>query len=751
MMNLRLTILLLLWLMCALKINGQSYYLNGNASASGNDCYTITPDQGFQNGTVWYGDQLDLSQSFELEFFMNFGNADDNGADGMVFVLQTIGTGAIGSVGSGMGFQGFIPSFGIEFDTYSNNAQSDPAGNQNDPLSDHVAFLQNGNVNHSNANNLAGPVQASAVSQNIEDGQDHAVRITWDPATNSLVLFFDCEQRLSATVNLLSIFNTSQVYFGFTGSTGYYHNTQRVCLQENIIPSPTQTSICPGTSAVLSAGGNPNAVYQWTPAYGLSSTSAQNPSASPDISTTYTVTYDDLCGVQRQETFEVIVLPPPDVDAGGDVSFCDGDSNTLQAVSSGVVSYQWSTPDGQIVSGANSPYAIINDAGTYTVTVTDANGCEASDAAEANLLPLPEPGLGGDVFVCPGETTVLSISDSYDSVLWSTGETTNDITASPGSYTVQVTQNGCSASDAIYVVEIQVPEIDLGPDVRFCTGETALLSAGTIVSWSTGDISDVIQISEPGIYTAEVNVQGCTDADEIEVTVDQYLPVSLGDDLTLCPGQTVEITAQSPGTWNTGHYGNTLGVSVPGTYSIAVVNGTCTSGESVDVIGLHMPEVFLGDDFTICESQRGVINAFHEYNDSYLWSTGETEDHIEVSDAGVYSVEVANVCGSASDTITVEQEDCNYFLYIPNAFSPNNDGINDYWKVYASNISSIEISVFNRWGERIFFSDNTQDVWQGDYRNGGYYVENEVYVYFVRFTSGTMDAQEKTGSILLLR
>ena len=74
----------------------QTYFLNGTATSSGADCYQLTTTQGNQNGTVWYSEQINLSEPFELNFSMNFGTIDATGADGMVFVLQNVGTNALG-------------------------------------------------------------------------------------------------------------------------------------------------------------------------------------------------------------------------------------------------------------------------------------------------------------------------------------------------------------------------------------------------------------------------------------------------------------------------------------------------------------------------------------------------------------------------------------------------------------------------------------------------------------------------------
>ncbi|MEO0405673.1 MAG: L-type lectin-domain containing protein, partial [Bacteroidota bacterium] len=136
--------------------------MNGDAEFIGDDCYRLTEAINTQNGTVWYAEQLDLNDPFDFSFTMNFGTNDSQGADGIVFVLQTVGTGAIGESGGGIGFLGFNPSFGVEFDTWTN-------GDFGDLIADHIAMISNGDVNHNGLNAITSPIQASGGSINIED------------------------------------------------------------------------------------------------------------------------------------------------------------------------------------------------------------------------------------------------------------------------------------------------------------------------------------------------------------------------------------------------------------------------------------------------------------------------------------------------------------------------------------------------------------------------------------------------------
>ena len=176
-----------------------------------------------------------------------------------------------------MGFEGFSPSFGIEFDDFENN-------NMGDLASDHIGIFKNGSVTHTSANSISAPVSALPSGGNIEDGKDHLVRIVWDANKKQIEVWFDCNLRQQITYDIQnSIFKGKNiVYWGFTSSTGGLNNKQTVCLREDILVQDTFT-LCKGETILLNARESKNNKYTWTPNSFLNDHTIRKPTCSSEV------------------------------------------------------------------------------------------------------------------------------------------------------------------------------------------------------------------------------------------------------------------------------------------------------------------------------------------------------------------------------------------------------------------------------------------------------------------------------------
>ena len=241
-----------------------------------------------------------------------------------------------------MGFAGISPSWAVEMNTYQNT---------NDPGYDHIAIEKNGDVNHGSSNTLAGPVQMSASSPNVEDGAWHQVRIIWDPSSLTMLVYFDGILRLSHVYDIINnIFGgNGLVYWGFTAGTGGARNEQRFCVNLDPEFTASQTSACFGTPIQFTDNSfsTLGTIQGWSWNFGDGNYSnQQSPTHTYSTAGVFNVTLivSDINGCTGSTTTQITVNPAPVVNAGADVAICDGTSTNLSG--SGGNSYSWSPPTG---------------------------------------------------------------------------------------------------------------------------------------------------------------------------------------------------------------------------------------------------------------------------------------------------------------------------------------------------------------------------------------------------------------------
>jgi len=182
-----------------------------------------------------------------------------------------------------------------------------------------------------------------------------------------------------------------------------------------------------------------------------------------------------------------------------------------------------------------------------------------------------------------------------------------------------------------------------------------------------------------------------------------------------------------------------------------VTENNCTAIETVEVLTISLPEIELGDNLQGCLNEVVRIGSLALDTYDFIWNTGATSSTLTVSEPGEYSVTATNDCGSISDTVEVSFIECNYYIFIPNTFTPDADGTNDVWKVEAINLDSYDIKIFDRWGNVVFSSTDPDEVWTGEVVGGDYYARNGIYNYIIRYTAENLDAQVMKGHVLLIR
>ena len=545
-------------------------------------------------------------------------------------------------------------------------------------------------------------------------------------------------------------------------------NTSNVTITVNTLPTANAGSditICAGNSASLNASGG--STYLWSPSSGLSGITINNPIVNPSSTTTYNVIVTNGNGCTASDNITISVNNLPVANAGADASICSGNSTILNA--SGGIIYSWSPSAGLTNSGIPNPAASPVSLTTYTVTVTDANGCSSADNVTITVNPLPIGDAGNDVSICPGSSTNLSASGG-STYAWSPSAGLNSTNIynpvasplSPTTYTVIVTDaNGCSASDNILISIFTPPVANAGNDAAVCPGNSTIFNAtgGATYAWSPSAGLSSTAIPNPTATPANstsyivtvTDANGCTNQDTILVLVNNSPIANAGSDTTVCEFQSVALTATGGiiYAWSSGDSTSSITVT-PGSatiYSVTVtdLNG-CSASDIVNVSLTPKPvistsvdpgnDIYMGQSITITADPSSYSN-YSFYTSSGSIQSGSSNSltiHSVSENDTVYVIASQNSCTSEPDSVMI------IIKPLPNAFTPrNSDGINDLF------LKNLDITVFNRWGEKIYAG---KEGWDGKYN--GKYVSKGTYYYTIKLIDINGEISETKGSVTVV-
>jgi gliding motility-associated-like protein len=525
----------------------------------------------------------------------------------------------------------------------------------------------------------------------------------------------------------------------------------------NVVPD----TICNGDSAQLIFTGA-GVSYSWTPTGDLSSATIGNPFASPAATTTYHITAFDSIGCRVEDTLVVVVRSRAPITLGSDSATCPTDSLTLIPSGGPYVSYLWSTSEvTPFITTANQ---ILNPQ-QYYVRVFDGFCFYQSDTvqiAEFTLDPIVvQP--AGDTGVCIGDSLVLRADPGYVSYLWSNNSPTQTITVSTaGTYTyMAIDSNGCvlRAADTAFVTIQQRPLATiLSNDDTICEGQsTAVLSVNTVSGivyiWNPGGtISDSFVASTPGRYYLIASNNGCNNIDSIDIASTVPPTIDLGEDQSFCGCDTSISLASSnsvSGTyvWSTTANTSSINVTSTGLYSLTVSDANnCTANDAVDitircltadavVADPSTGTVFIGRNATLDVASTSYSGSF-----SYVWTPATYLD-----DSTKKSPYVNAPQNTTTYTVMVTDLVYGCVAYdsvrlavvppgvppMPNAFSPNGDGVNDtYGPFIPPSMQGIyvigQMRIYNRWGQMVY---NGTTNWDGMF--SGALQPANTYVYYI--------------------
>ena len=441
--------------------------------------------------------------------------------------------------------------------------------------------------------------------------------------------------------------------------------TNSITVNSSTGPTPPVVSInannfCEGSTAQLSVANTANA-YLW-------STGANTNPITVSTGGTYTVTVTDIDGCTATTDTNVTMLGNPAPVLGSIYSFCQGSSIQVSVTSLPGTTYQWS---GGLPS-INNP--IVTIPGTYTVTVTQSNGCTRLATTYVNELLVTPISFSGTLSVCQGNSTQV-FANGYNSYQWSNGTSSNPlVTTSPGTYTVTVTAgNGCTTSASLYVDVFNNPDPVLsliGPTApSFCQGDSLLVlldSTYTTMQWNVSlDTDSSIYVNTGGWIVATVtDTNTCIGKDSVLVTVNSAPPLPLGGTTHLCSPDSALLVAGPAGTytyqWNNGATNNSLYATSTGLYTVTVTDPTttCKSSGTENVIVHPKPVCTISTPPKTCQGDTvWLVGNSGVY--SYSWSPGTvTNDSLSVWSSGTYQliIEDINTCRDTENiTLTFHQ------------------------------------------------------------------------------------------------
>jgi gliding motility-associated-like protein len=445
---------------------------------------------------------------------------------------------------------------------------------------------------------------------------------------------------------------------------------------------------------------------------------------------------------------------------GKDTSICPGNQITLNA-GAGFTSYSWN-------NNVTDSAIIVTAPGKYFVSAINACGTKSGDTIIVNAAPPVVFDIGKDTGICINQKLILQAPANFISYSW--GNDNNVIFSATQQVEVYPQNNtfyflkaeerpGCFGYDTIRVNVKPVPQLSLPGDTSLCAGDTLTLDAGSgfkSYQWSNGSTTQSINAAEAKSFSVTVtNADGCTTADTTNIVNIWPLPVvNLGNVNGICVGEEIILNAGNYAQylWHDGSTTQQYKATTTGIYYVAVTDVHGCRGNDTIIIDkiFEKPVNFLSADTGFCKYETLTLKTIKPFT-SYQWSTGSTSSAILINTAGNFWLNVKDNNGcNGTDTIMVTQKDCIEGFNMPNAFTPNNDRLNDELKpLIGGKLILFRLSVFNRWGEIIFTSSDHLTGWDGRFK--GIIQNPGQYIWTCTYQLEGQLPQTKKGTVTLIR
>jgi len=541
--------------------------------------------------------------------------------------------------------------------------------------------------------------------------------------------------------------------------------------------TPASCGSSNGAATANGTGGTGTITYNWMPG------SLTGASQSALASGTYTVTATDGNSCTATTTVSISNTGGPTASISSQTNIlCFGQSTGAATATAtggtGTITYNWMP--GSLTGASQTGLA----AGTYTVTATDGGSCAGTTTVTitqpANAVSVSVTGTTPTTCGSSTGTATASATGGTGTITYNwmpgsvSGASISNLTA--GTYTVTATDaNGCTATATGIVASSGGPTISISSQTNvLCNGgnnggATASATGGTgtiTYNWMPGSVSGAsISNLAAGTYTVTAtDGTGCSNATTVTITQPAAIVATVSTTPATCGNSDGTATVNATGgngvlspTWNTSATTSTITALAAGTYTVTItdVDGcTATSSGTVGVTG-NLSGVNAGTDVTIISGTSTQLNGTVPSGATILWtpSTGLScttcEDPLaSPTQTTIYILTASQNGCTGSDTVIVFVDVICGELFVPTAFSPNEDGQNDFVYVMGNCITNLEFFIYDRWGEKVFETKDAAYGWDGTYR--GKKMDAAVFVYYL---TAMVNGQEvtKQGNITLIK
>ena len=434
---------------------------------------------------------------------------------------------------------------------------------------------------------------------------------------------------------------------------------------------------------------------------------------------------------------------------------------------SDVVSYDRSFLLNQSLNPGSGDGAKVNFAWNNTASY-DNEGCNAPIAINSVNIT------SNTASICPGDTInnlTATANGSFQSILWTggsgsfsspTSNNTNYYSSTNDNNNFYIYFNGITTcGDTIKdSVLVQIGNNSSNVNItssttELCIGDSILLTANGSgnYTWNTSSNSNSIYVNTPGLYYVTSSTTCGTASDSILITMGAPPIASITGDSIFCGSTLLTATGGTTYQWSNGGSNTSEYFSNSQQVYVIADNG-CGTDTAYFNITNYAIDCSISSDYTQTSETPITVNFYNNSTNAtnYLWSFGDGNTSTLQNPSNIYTEQ-----GNYNINLTVSNQHCNSScsyniniesentIYIPNVFTPNNDGMNDVFEIKGNNISDINVKIYNRWGENVHNWDGINGFWDGTYQNK--LVSDGTYFYIIKVTWGNDTKEQLTGSI----